>query len=64
MIEPDPEPTGEEQRGRPRLAVLIPVFNGQRDLERSLASLRHDGARFEVIVVDDGSTEPITLPGT
>jgi glycosyltransferase involved in cell wall biosynthesis len=57
MIKP-----GEEQSGRPRLAVLIPAFNAQHGLERSLASLRDDGARFEVVVVDDGSTEPIILP--
>jgi glycosyltransferase involved in cell wall biosynthesis len=59
-----PEPTYEQARRRPRLAVLIPVFNAQRGLERSLASLEQDGERFEVIVVDDGSTPPVTLPET
>ena len=45
-----------------RVAVLMPVFNDQRGLERSLASLADDGARFEVFVVDDGSTPPLRLP--
>lgn len=62
MITSVPARTCGEHRGRPRLAVLIPVFNAQRGLERSLASLRHDGARFEAIVVDDGSTPPVILP--
>ena len=40
-------------RTRPRLAVLIPVFNDHGGLERSLASLAKDAARFDVFVVDD-----------
>ncbi|HEX2135105.1 MAG TPA: glycosyltransferase [Microvirga sp.] len=47
---------------RPRLAVLIPVFNRQRGLERTLHSLRDDGASFDVIVVDDGSDPPLRVP--
>jgi glycosyltransferase involved in cell wall biosynthesis len=46
----------------PRLAVLMPVYNGQRGLERSLESLRDDGAVFDVVVVDDGSEPPIRVP--
>jgi glycosyltransferase involved in cell wall biosynthesis len=49
-------------RIRPRLAVLIPVFNDHIGLERSLASLAEDGARFDVFVVDDGSNPPIKIP--
>ncbi len=48
---------------QPRLAVLIPVFNDQHGLERSLASLAQDGAQFDVFVVDDGSEPPIRPPG-
>jgi glycosyltransferase involved in cell wall biosynthesis len=48
---------------RSRLAVLIPVFNDQRGLEKALASLANDGARFDVFVVDDGSEPPVRLPG-
>jgi glycosyltransferase involved in cell wall biosynthesis len=48
--------------GSPRLAVLIPVLNGQSGLERSLASLAKDGERFDVFVVDDGSEVPIVVP--
>lgn len=47
---------------RPRLAVLIPVYNGQEDFARSLTSLVGDRERFEVVAVDDGSTPPITVP--
>jgi glycosyltransferase involved in cell wall biosynthesis len=46
----------------PRLAVLIPVYNGQIGFERSLASLARDGERFDVVAVDDGSEPPITAP--
>lgn len=43
-----------------RLAVLIPVYNGQRELEKSLNSLEPiDGVFVEVVVVDDGSREPL-----
>jgi glycosyltransferase involved in cell wall biosynthesis len=53
---------GGDDTRRPRLAVLMPVYNGQRALERSLESLRHDGAAFDVVVVDDGSEPPIRVP--
>jgi glycosyltransferase involved in cell wall biosynthesis len=56
-------PTAEpESRARPRLAVLIPVFNDQPGLEKALASLALDGAQFDVFVVDDGSDPPIIFP--
>lgn len=44
---------------RTRLALLVPVFNGQDALERSLASLRESEEKFDVFVVDDGSDPPI-----
>jgi glycosyltransferase involved in cell wall biosynthesis len=43
------------------VAVLIPAFNGQAELERTLASFRED-APVRVLIVDDGSTPPITAP--
>ena len=49
-------------QSRPRLAVLIPVFNDQKGLESSLQSLKRDGSEFDVYVVDDGSTPPISIP--
>jgi glycosyltransferase involved in cell wall biosynthesis len=45
-----------------RLAVLIPAYKDQAGLERSLESLTHDGADFDVVVVDDGSEPPIRIP--
>lgn len=47
---------------RPRLAVLIPVFNAQDALERSLASLSDSFEEFDVFLVDDGSDPPIEVP--
>jgi glycosyltransferase involved in cell wall biosynthesis len=47
---------------RARLVVLIPAFQDQAALERSLESLAHDGADFDVVVVDDGSEPPIRFP--
>jgi glycosyltransferase involved in cell wall biosynthesis len=46
------------------LAVLIPVYNNQRGLERSLRSLQEAHGRFDVVIVDDGSREPILVPST
>jgi glycosyltransferase involved in cell wall biosynthesis len=45
----------------PRLSVVIPVRDGTRALDEVLSSLERqtaDRGEFEVIVVDDGSTEP------
>jgi glycosyltransferase involved in cell wall biosynthesis len=58
-----PLPAGAAERlPVPRLAVLIPVFNGQAALERALASLCASRERFDVFIVDDGSTPPIEAP--
>jgi len=52
----------QQQARAPTLAVLIPVLNAQRGLERSLSSLTQDGAKFEVFVIDDGSEPPLAVP--
>ena len=44
------------------LAVLIPVFNGQDALERTLASLSKSDEQFDVFVIDDGSDPLIEVP--
>lgn len=49
-------------RPQPRLVILMPVYNDQDGLARSLASLGDDGASFDVVVVDDGSTPPLVVP--
>lgn len=47
----------------PQISVIIPVFNHERELHRCLATLRDQTFKdFEVIVVDDGSETPVTLP--
>ncbi|SAK69930.1 glycosyltransferase [Caballeronia ptereochthonis] len=43
------------------VAVLIPAFNGQADVERTLASFR-ETSPVRVLIVDDGSTPPIVAP--
>ena len=44
----------------PVLAVIVPVYNSTADLEHCLAALAaSDFKDFEVLVVDDGSTEPV-----
>ena len=43
---------------RPTLSVVIPVFNGGAGFERCLQGVRSNlGVEFEVVVVDDGSTD-------
>jgi glycosyltransferase involved in cell wall biosynthesis len=46
---------------RPRLSLVIPAYNEQENvpvlLERVEAALKQIGERFEVIIVDDGSTD-------
>jgi glycosyltransferase involved in cell wall biosynthesis len=44
------------------VAVLLPAYNGQADVERTLASFSEDDARVHVLIVDDGSTPPIIAP--
>ncbi len=46
----------------PRVSVFLPCFNAAQYLPRALASLDAQTYRdFEVLVVDDGSSEPETL---
>lgn len=42
----------------PRLSVIIPVFNGQEFIKESVSSiLRQSFSDFELLVIDDGSTD-------
>lgn len=43
------------------VAVLMPAYNGQADVERTLASFVED-ATIYALIVDDGSTPPIIAP--
>jgi glycosyltransferase involved in cell wall biosynthesis len=45
-----------------RLAVLIPVYRNPGGLRRALESLRKAAGTFDVVIVDDGSPEPISAP--
>jgi glycosyltransferase involved in cell wall biosynthesis len=43
------------------VAVLMPAYNGQADVDLTLASF-HESALIHVLIVDDGSTPPIVAP--
>jgi glycosyltransferase involved in cell wall biosynthesis len=43
------------------VAVLMPAYNGQADVERTLASFAEDAPVY-ALIVDDGSTPPIVAP--
>jgi glycosyltransferase involved in cell wall biosynthesis len=46
------------QQQRPRVSVLVAVFNGQRYLKEAIQSiLAQRFEDFELIIVDDGSTD-------
>lgn len=46
----------------PRVSIVVPVFNPGRCFEEALASVAAQTRRdFELVLVDDGSTDPVTL---
>jgi glycosyltransferase involved in cell wall biosynthesis len=46
----------------PAISVVVPCYNGGRFLDALMASLAHQTFRnFETIIVDDGSTDELTL---
>jgi glycosyltransferase involved in cell wall biosynthesis len=44
------------------LAVLIPSYNDNAALRQTLDSIKEPDYSFTVVVVDDGSREPVTIP--
>ena len=45
-------------KNQPLISVIVPVFNGAKFLNRCLGALfASDYSAYEVIVVDDGSTD-------
>jgi len=45
-----------------KVSIIIPVYNNLQLLKKCISSLRqhHAGAEYELVIVDDGSTEPGT----
>ena len=44
--------------GRPKISVLMPVYNGDKHLKKSINSiLRQTFDDFELIIINDGSTD-------
>jgi GT2 family glycosyltransferase len=49
---------GDRRVTAPRISVIMPVYNAERLLEECLAALRaSEGADYEILVVDDSSTD-------
>ncbi|HQH13440.1 MAG TPA: glycosyltransferase family 2 protein, partial [Candidatus Sumerlaeota bacterium] len=49
----------------PAVSIILPVFNERETIEATLRDIRAaigDAFRFEIIVVDDGSTDGLDLP--
>jgi glycosyltransferase involved in cell wall biosynthesis len=47
-----------------RIAVVMPVFNGQAEFDKTLATLARSTIRCHIIVVDDGSDPPLVAGGS
>ncbi len=46
----------------PQLSVIVPAFGRERETARAVASALSQDVDLEIIVVDDGSPEPVSLP--
>lgn len=40
-----------------KLSIIVPVFNGEQDIEKCLVSLFNQTTEVEIIIVNDGSTD-------
>ena len=40
-----------------KLSIIVPVYNGEKDIERCLVSLFNQTTEVEIIIVNDGSTD-------
>ncbi|MFF5213161.1 glycosyltransferase [Streptosporangium sp. NPDC000396] len=57
----DPPRAAAEPGSAPLVSVIVPVFNKGRLVEETIASVRaSDYSPVEIVVVDDGSTDPET----
>lgn len=49
---------GEKNRRKRPISVIVPLFNGEKYIEKCLLSIREQSIKeLEIIVVDDGSTD-------
>jgi glycosyltransferase involved in cell wall biosynthesis len=47
--------------GDPRVAIVVPCYNGGATVGEAVASIRGEPEDVELVVVDDGSTDALTL---
>ena len=48
----------EMEKGKPKVSVVIPVYNTEKYLEATLQSIRNQTCcDLEIFVIDDGSTD-------
>ena len=53
-----PEPLGRTHDGRPRVTIIVPVFNAEDTIGRCLESIAAQTFQdYEVLLVDDGSSD-------
>ncbi|MEJ7912780.1 MAG: glycosyltransferase [Chitinophagaceae bacterium] len=53
--------TEKQEDKRIDFCLLIPCYNNSQGLEVSLASVRYRQGNYLIVVVDDGSTQPVVL---
>ncbi len=60
-----PQPVGPEGGDRPQLSIIVPCFNEQEVIKHTHARLHEvlssTGLNFEIIYIDDGSTDSTAL---
>ena len=47
-----------------KLSVIIPYYNSQKYISKCIVSLMHQGLKdteFEILIIDDGSTESVEV---
>jgi glycosyltransferase involved in cell wall biosynthesis len=57
VVQPDPEPAGDDAARHDRPLVIIPAWNEEAALPAVLASLREIVPAADVLVISDGSTD-------
>jgi hypothetical protein len=58
----DKDTLGESTETRPAVSIIVPCYNGGRYLDNLMAALDRQTFRdFEIVIIDDGSTDDLTM---